>query len=71
VRQRGTKYHAGENVYLGRDHTIHAKVDGVVKFSRGRLDRVFVNIVPTGAAPAAAPKKAQKAAPAKATKEEE
>jgi large subunit ribosomal protein L27 len=69
VRQRGTKYHAGDNVYLGRDHTIHAKVDGIVKFSRGRQDRVFVNIVPSGVAEA--PVKAQKAAPAKATKEEE
>ena len=67
IRQRGTKYHAGDNVYLGRDHTIHAKVDGIVKFSRGRLDRVFVNIVPTDAAPTKAPK----AAPAKASKEEE
>ncbi len=68
VRQRGTKYHAGDNVYLGKDHTIHAKVDGVVKFSRGRKDRVFIHIVPTGAAPAVKP--APKAAPAKAQEEE-
>ena len=46
VRQRGTKYHAGENVYLGKDFTIHAKVDGTVKFHKKRLDRTFVSIVP-------------------------
>ncbi len=68
VRQRGTKFHAGDNVYLGKDHTIHAKVDGIVKFSRGKKDRVFVNIVPSGAAPAATP--APKKAPAKAQEEE-
>ena len=45
VRQRGTKYHAGENVYMGRDHTLHAAIDGVVTFKRGRNDRSFVSIV--------------------------
>ena len=30
VRQRGTKHKAGDNVYLGKDHTFHAKIDGVV-----------------------------------------
>lgn len=44
VRQRGTKYHAGENVYMGRDHTLHAAIDGVVTFKRGRKDRSFVSI---------------------------
>lgn len=44
VRQRGTKYHAGENVYMGRDHTLHAAIDGVVTFTRGRKDRSFVSI---------------------------
>ena len=34
VRQRGTKFHAGENVYAGRDFTLHAKVDGLVKFQK-------------------------------------
>ena len=47
VRQRGTKYHAGENVYIGKDFTIHAKVDGTVKFNKRRLDRTFVSIVPS------------------------
>jgi len=45
VRQRGTKYHAGENVYMGRDHTLHAAIDGVVTFKRGKNDRSFVSIV--------------------------
>lgn len=45
VRQRGTKYHPGRNVGMGKDHTIFAKVDGVVVFERKRLDRNFVSIV--------------------------
>lgn len=65
VRQRGTKFHAGENVYLGKDWTIHAKIDGTVKFSRGYKNRVFVNILPVGDVPeTVAPiAKAKKAAP--------
>lgn len=46
VRQRGTKYHAGENVYMGRDHTLHARVDGEVYFRRRDKNRMFVNIAP-------------------------
>lgn len=46
VRQRGTKYHPGINVGLGKDHTIFALVDGHVRFSTGRLGRTVVNIVP-------------------------
>jgi large subunit ribosomal protein L27 len=47
IRQRGTKYHAGVNVGLGRDHTLFAKADGAVKFQRkGPKNRMFVNIVP-------------------------
>ena len=34
VRQRGTAHNPGENVYLGKDHTLHAKVDGVVQFTK-------------------------------------
>lgn len=46
VRQRGTKFHAGVNVGLGRDHTLFAKADGRVKFVRkGPKKRVFVNVV--------------------------
>jgi large subunit ribosomal protein L27 len=46
VRQRGTKFHAGENVGVGRDHTLFAKADGRVEFSkRGPKNRQFVSIV--------------------------
>ena len=45
VRQRGTRFHPGEGVGLGRDFTIFALKDGVVKFTKGRKDRTFVNIV--------------------------
>ena len=48
VRQRGTKFHAGENVGCGRDHTLFAKADGHVQFRvKGIKNRRFVNIVPT------------------------
>ncbi len=46
VRQRGTRFHPGENVYMGRDHTLHARIDGRVLFTRGMKDRNFVSIVP-------------------------
>jgi len=46
VRQRGTKCHPGANVGMGRDHTLFAKIDGVVEFNRRRDDRVFVSIKP-------------------------
>lgn len=46
VRQRGTKIRPGTNVGLGRDHTLFALVDGVVKFHRGSEDRVTANIQP-------------------------
>jgi large subunit ribosomal protein L27 len=46
VRQRGTKHHPGENVYLGKDHTLHAKVDGVVKFTKKKDNRSYVSVEP-------------------------
>ncbi len=46
VRQSGTKYHPGENVYMGKDFTLHAKVDGTVAFRKRRLNRTFVSIIP-------------------------
>lgn len=47
VRQRGTRVHAGVNVGCGKDHTLFAKADGVVKFeTRGAKNRKFVSIVP-------------------------
>ena len=46
IRQRGTKVHPGENVGLGKDHTLFAKADGVVKFEvKGPKNRQFVSIV--------------------------
>jgi len=47
VRQRGTQVHPGENVGIGRDHTLFAKVDGQVKFvAKGAANRSQVSIVP-------------------------
>ncbi len=46
IRQRGTKYHPGENVYMGKDFTLHAKVDGKVTFRKSRLNRMYVSIDP-------------------------
>ena len=46
VRQRGTKFHPGEHVGIGRDHTLFALVDGTVEFRKRRLKRTFVNIIP-------------------------
>ncbi len=46
VRQRGTRFHAGTNVGIGRDHTLFAKSDGQVKFEKkGPKNRQFVSIV--------------------------
>jgi len=39
IRQRGTKYHAGKNVNLGKDHTIFAKIAGMVKFSTKKIKK--------------------------------
>jgi large subunit ribosomal protein L27 len=50
VRQRGTKWHPGENVGLGRDHTIFALIDGRVEFRRKALDRVHISVRPLPAA---------------------
>ena len=44
VRQRGTKHHPGTNVGIGKDHTLFALTDGVVKFKKGRQDRSYVHI---------------------------
>ena len=46
VRQRGTEYHAGENVGMGTDHTLFATADGQVKFEiKGKNNRRFVSVV--------------------------
>ena len=46
VRQRGTQFHAGYGVGMGKDHTLFAKVDGVIKFDvKGEFNRRYVSIV--------------------------
>jgi large subunit ribosomal protein L27 len=46
VRQRGTRFHPGRNVGLGRDHTLFATTDGRVSFHGGRLSRRYVSVKP-------------------------
>ncbi|PLY15433.1 MAG: 50S ribosomal protein L27 [Sedimenticola sp.] len=47
IRQRGTRFHVGNNVGCGKDHTLFAKADGVVKFEvKGPKNRKFVSVVP-------------------------
>lgn len=46
VRQRGTKWHAGAGVGMGKDHTLFALTDGAVAFRDGKLGRKFVQIMP-------------------------
>lgn len=45
IRQRGTRYHAGDNVGIGKDHTLFAKADGKVEFRRkGPKSRMYVSV---------------------------
>ncbi|HFS66875.1 MAG TPA: 50S ribosomal protein L27 [Flavobacteriia bacterium] len=46
VRQRGTKHRPGQNVYMGKDHTIHAAVDGIVKFTKKKDNKSYISIEP-------------------------
>lgn len=46
VRQRGTAHHPGNNVGMGKDHTLFAMVDGVVEFKKGKKNRSFVSVIP-------------------------
>ena len=45
VRQRGTQYHPGKNVGMGKDHTIFAKIAGKVEFAKKSGDKTFVSVV--------------------------
>ena len=47
VRQRGTRFHPGQNVGMGKDFTLHALVDGTVTFKKGKQDRTFISILPS------------------------
>ncbi|HRQ05511.1 MAG TPA: 50S ribosomal protein L27 [Nitrosomonas halophila] len=47
VRQRGTQFHPGDNVGIGRDHTLFAKVEGKIQFTtKGALNRKTVTVIP-------------------------
>jgi len=46
ARQRGTKWHAGQNVGIGKDHTLYARADGQVVFRTKAKGRVFVSVLP-------------------------
>lgn len=46
IRQRGTQYHPGQNVKIGKDHTIYAVVDGKVEFKKKSGGRQFVSVIP-------------------------
>ncbi|WP_291721396.1 50S ribosomal protein L27 [Bernardetia sp.] len=46
IRQRGTKFHPGDNVGIGKDHTIFSLIDGEVQFNKGYKKRSFVSVVP-------------------------
>ena len=50
VRQRGTKFHPGENVGMGKDHTIFAKIEGRVRFRRKGGGRTYIGVDPLPAA---------------------
>ena len=45
IRQRGTQYHPGANVGMGKDHTIFAKTAGKVEFSKRAGDKTFVSVI--------------------------
>ncbi|MBR6249787.1 MAG: 50S ribosomal protein L27 [Bacteroidales bacterium] len=46
VRQRGTQHHPGENVGMGKDHTLFALVDGTVQFTKKTENRSYVSVIP-------------------------
>ena len=49
VRQRGTQHYPGDNVGMGKDHTLFALTDGIVEFTKKREDRSYVNVIPVEA----------------------
>jgi len=46
VRQRGTQHHTGNNVGIGRDHSIYALIDGTVEFRKRRDNKSYVSVIP-------------------------
>ncbi len=53
VRQRGTKFHPGANVGMGKDHTLFSLVEGAVSFARKKHGRTYVSVLPGEPAPPA------------------
>jgi large subunit ribosomal protein L27 len=49
VRQRGTKHHPGDNVGMGKDHTLFALINGTVNFKKGKKNRSYVSVLPAEA----------------------
>jgi large subunit ribosomal protein L27 len=65
VRQRGTRFHPGANVYLAKDYTLHADIDGTVVFRRKKDNRTYVSVIDPNAPTLVIPKaKSKSAAPA-------
>ena len=52
IRQRGTEFHPGDNIGMGKDHTLFALVDGTVQFKVGKNDKRSVSIIPAESAEA-------------------
>ena len=46
IRQRGTNHNPGENVGMGKDHTLYAMIDGKVEFRRRKDDKSYVSVIP-------------------------
>ena len=46
IRQRGTKHHPGNNVGMGKDHTLFALANGIVQFKKGRQNKSYVHVEP-------------------------
>src|SRR5436853_4135133 len=76
VRQRGTKFHPGVGVGIGKDHTLYAMAEGIVEFRRKRNERCFVNILPVhepvaaaAAEPEEKPKRRKKVTPESETEQ--
>jgi large subunit ribosomal protein L27 len=49
VRQRGTQHHPGDNVGMGKDHTLYALIDGTVEFRKRRNNKSYVSVKPVAA----------------------
>ncbi len=49
IRQRGTKVYPGDNVGMGKDHTLFALEEGKIQFSRKKNDRAYVSVIPASA----------------------